>query len=166
MPLGTEASEAVLKLPEGEAGPTRIEYLYDPIDDLREADVAIASVAGETRLARVVRMFQRRSDHPRHMVLQSSAGSTQHIETTDEHPACVPSAGYFVPAGKLHVGDTLRGPLGERLYLIETSYEQHAEGIAVYNFEVVTLHTYYTTAHGARARRALVHNMCRDVKVV
>ncbi len=152
LPCPIEASDAVLTLAQGEAAPAAIEYLYRPIEDLREGDVVVATDpgTGETHLARVVQTFQRITYHLRHLVLQDSTGRTQHIETTDEHPFFVPSAGNFVPAGRLRVGDTLRGPLGEPLYVIET------------NFEVETLHTYYICAHGARAPPALVHNASCD----
>jgi hypothetical protein len=63
-----------------------------------------------------------------------------------------------VPAGELRLGDAVRGPLGEILHVVSTRYEEHPSGIAVYNLEVESLHTYYIASPHARAPPALVHN--------
>ena len=140
-----------------------VEYHYRPIEELREGDLVVASdpATGETRLARVTHAFQRISYHLRHLVLEDSAGNRHEIETTDEHPFYEARLGDFVPAGELRLGDAVRGPLGEILHVVSTRYEEHPAGIAVYNIEVESLHTYYIASPHARAPPALVHNSCR-----
>jgi hypothetical protein len=141
-------------------------YVYQNIERLRPGDLVVATdpATRETRLARVAQTYERVTYHLRHLVLQDAAGNTQHIETTDEHPFLLVGINDFVPADRLRVGDNLRGPLGEALFVIETRYERHPEGIAVFNLEVEDLHTYYIAAHGARAPPAWVHNACPYLK--
>jgi hypothetical protein len=138
--------------------------VYQNIERLRPGDLVVATdpATGETRLARVAQTYERVTYHLRHLVLQDAAGDTQHIETTDEHPFFLVGINDFVPAERLRVGDNLRGPLGEVLFVIETRYEPHPEGVPVFNLEVEDLHTYYIAAHGARAPPVWVHNRCSD----
>jgi hypothetical protein len=106
---------------------------------------------------RVVRVFQRSSDHLRVVEVQDARAGVQHFETTDEHPFWVVGVG-FVEAGKLNAGDQLESPDGGRQTVLNTRREEQPLGMPVFNFEVEDWHTYYVRAHGAQAPPILVHN--------
>ena len=105
---------------------------------------------------RVVRRFERTSDHRRIVDVRASNGTTHTLETTDEHPIWEETRG-FVAAATLRPGDTLREETGEPSTVLGT---RRVDGAApVFNLEVENAHTYFVAgAIGAPA--VLVHNRC------
>jgi hypothetical protein len=131
------------------------------VEDVAVGDRVVAwdEAAGRTVVRPVVRTFQNRSDHLRRVRVLGSDGTSQEIETTNEHPFWVPEAGW-VPAGALKPGMKLVQSDGQSAVVESTHLTPSSRGAPVYNFEVSGAHTYYVAAHAARGPPILVHNMC------
>lgn len=108
---------------------------------------------------KVVRTFQRKSDHLRILRIRNSDRTTQEVRTTNEHPFWAADTGW-VTAGKLRLNDRLVEPDGGIATVVDTKYEAHPEGIVVYNFEVEGAHTYFVAGDKSAASQLLVHNDC------
>ncbi len=131
------------------------------IEQIRSGDMVMAAdpASGVVEPRRVTRTFRRTSRHVQILRVRDSNGSEQRLETTAEHPFWVSGAGWR-RAGDLTPGDQLVGPNGEAAVLKETARQPKPEGVAVYNFEVEGLHTYFVAAQGVRGPPLLVHNEC------
>ncbi|QDT39253.1 Cadherin domain protein [Stratiformator vulcanicus] len=107
----------------------------------------------------VEEVFERTTDHLRHLKIRSDAGEVQDFETTDEHPFWSETRKAWVDAGDLEPGEKLTGPNGEQFTLVLTQRAEHPEGVTVYNFRVADAHTYYVAANNnPRGPPVLVHN--------
>ncbi|MFV2070986.1 MAG: polymorphic toxin-type HINT domain-containing protein, partial [Pirellulales bacterium] len=135
-------------------------YRTREIQDLRKGDTVLAMdpETGKLEKHRILDAFSRTSDHLRILEFLGVDGTSQTLETTDEHPFWSVSASQFVPAGRLATGDQFVGPAGQLQTLAATRREDHPEGVPVYNIEVDGMHTYFVAAHGTRAPPVLVHN--------
>jgi hypothetical protein len=131
------------------------------IEQIRSGDMVMAAdpASGVVEPRRVTRTFRRTSRHVQILRVRDSNGSEQRLETTAEHPFWVSGSGWR-RAGDLAPGDRLVGPNGEAAVLKETAFEPRPEGVAVFNFEVEGLHTYFVAAQGVRGPPLLVHNQC------
>ena len=135
------------------------------IEDIRAGDLVLAHnpETGEQTRQRVARTFHRISDHLRHVRLEDPQGTSQQIETTDEHPFWVPETNTWIAAADLRIGQNVQTTTGQRLTVSDSRRETHPTGIDVYNFEVEDFHTYFVAAPGTPATHAvLVHNTCAD----
>ena len=93
--------------------------------------------------------------------MEDPQGTSQQIETTDEHPFWVPETNTWVAAADLRIGQNVQTTTGQRLTVSSSLREDHPTGIDVYNFEVEDFHTYFVAAPGTSATHAvLVHNTC------
>ena len=138
------------------------QYRTKRIDEIRVGDIVMArdEFGNELGLKRVVEVYRRISDHLRILKFESDGGTTQTLETTDEHPFWVVNQDRFVNAAQLSVGDQFSGPNGEATRLVSTEYELHPEGVPVYNFQVEDYHTYFVNGGGNDVTPILVHNTC------
>jgi len=113
---------------------------------------------GRVQKRRVVRTVRRVSDHLRVLTFADRGGQRQTIETTNEHPFFVVDRGEYIEAQDLQVGQKVRGPTGELLWLVSTAYQAHPEGVRVYKLEVEGNHNYFVAPLGSRAPPVLAHN--------
>ena len=130
------------------------------IEDIKVGQTVLARdpATGELAPREVAHVIRRLSDHLRIIEIRAADDATsQTIQTTDEHPFWVAGKGW-TKAGTLRPGDQLEQSDGGAAEVTSTRYELHPEGIPVYNIEVIDFHTYYVTAHGARAPPIWVHN--------
>jgi hypothetical protein len=143
-----------------DATTSQVAYRTRDIEDLRKGDMVVAWDRATGRLGRheVANTFVRTATQLRILEFAAPDGSTQTLETTDEHPFWSVGDGNFVAAGKLHLGDQFISPAGELSTLVSTASEPHPEGVTVYNFEVSGVHNYYVRADGLRAPPVRVHN--------
>ena len=133
------------------------------IEEIEVGDVVMArdDVTGEVAPKRVAQVFRNTSDHLRILTIRNADGVTQEIQTTNEHPFYVPESGW-TSAGELTPGTKLL-QMDEQLgVVVATRFEEHPEGVPVFNFEVEDYHTYYVADQPARGPPSglLAHNMC------
>ncbi len=135
-------------------------FITKNIEDVEEGDYVLArdEFGNDIGLRRVVEVYRRTSDHLRILTFQADDGTQQTLETTNEHPFWVVGDKTFTDAKDLKVGDQVTSPHGELQTLLATKCEPHAEGVAVFNFQVEGYHTYYVREHGTRGPPLLVHN--------
>jgi hypothetical protein len=119
--------------------------------------VASDPLTGRTAPRRVARVFRRESDHLQLLRVKNSDGRRQLIETTGEHPFWAAGRGWY-KAGDLEPGDQLVEPDGRLAVVLENTVDPRPEGVAVFNFEVEGLHTYFVAARGSRGPPLLAHN--------
>ena len=86
-----------------------------------------------------------------------TAGRTQTIKTTDEHPFWSHDQARYVLASELSLGAKVVGPNEEVQTLIASNREEFDRGIVVYNFRVSEYHTYFVSEE-IDAVPILVHN--------
>ena len=130
-----------------------------PIEQVRAGDLVLARAEHGThvRPMPVLHSFVRTSDHLRLLTLHT-AGGTDTIRTTDEHPFWVPECGW-VEAKNLQSGDELVGQDGGAVAWVQaTGRIARPDGVRVFNFEVTGHHTYFVRPPGARGPPVLVHN--------
>ncbi|QDT39257.1 polymorphic toxin-type HINT domain-containing protein [Stratiformator vulcanicus] len=132
-----------------------------PIEEIAAGDRVLARDEHGAAIGwrEVEEVFERTSDHLRHLKIRSDAGDVQNFETTDEHPFWSATREAWIDAGDLKPGEKLTGPNGESFTLVLTQREAHPEGVTVYNFRVADAHTYYVAANNnPRGPPVLVHN--------
>jgi hypothetical protein len=134
--------------------------LSKPIEEFEVGDYVLARdpATGLTEPRRVVETYRRVADHLRilQFVAVDDAGTTQRLQTTDEHPFWTEESGW-VNAGQLQVGQRIEQLDGTAAVVIATRREEHPEGIEVFNLQVEGLHTYFASATSA-VQPVLVHN--------
>ena len=142
------------------ASPAVPQYATKAIQDIHEGDEVLArdEHGREIGYRRVEEVYRRTSHHLRHLTFRTDYGSEQTFDTTDEHPFWSATAGAFVNAGDLAVGDEVTGPNGQAAFLAQTHRTEHPEGVAVFNFRVEGWHTYFVQSPEARGPPVLVHN--------
>ena len=113
---------------------------------------ATDSVTGETALKPVVQTFVNQTNELVHVTVN---GET--ITCTNEHPFYSPVQGWMA-ACQLRAGDVLVMLNGEYVVVEQVQHELLESPVAVYNFEVADLHTYYVGD-----TEVLVHNKCGDL---
>ena len=125
------------------------------IENIKAGDRVIATDADtfETAEKTVLETYIRRTTELVDLTINGEL-----IRTTPDHPFYVKDVG-FVPAGKLYIGDKLLDPAGKILVVEDYKFENAAEPIVVYNFQVEDFHTYYAGNIGI-----LVHNGVYDTK--
>ena len=138
----------------------QVSYQTKNIEDLVVGDTVIAMnpETGEVAPKKVLQTFERVADHLQIVTFEYSDGSSQVIETTDEHPFWLRFEKKWTRAADLKQGDTVTGPNDESQTVTDNYREEYPNGIAVYNFEVEDWHTYFVFANGSRAPPVLVHN--------
>ncbi|MCX3064245.1 golvesin C-terminal-like domain-containing protein [Streptomyces beihaiensis] len=89
------------------------------------------------------------------VTIRTKDGHTTTLHTTANHPFWDNTSHKWVPAGKLHHGDTLNTASGQHAHVVAI----HATPGAAYrwNLTIDELHTYYVVADGVST---LVHNTC------
>jgi len=142
------------------AASNQVSYQTTNIEDLVAGDTVIAMnpETGEVGAKKVLQTFERVADHLQIVTFEYGDGSSQVIETTDEHPFWLRFEKKWTRAADLKQGDTVTGPNDEMQTVAENFREEHPDGIVVYNFEVEDWHTYFVFANGSRAPPVLVHN--------
>jgi len=135
------------------------------IEEIQAGDLVMArdDVTGEVAPKRVAQVFRNTSDHLRILTIRNANGITQEIQTTNEHPFYVPDSGW-TSAGELTPGTKLL-QMDEQLGVVVLSrFEEHPEGVPVFNFEVEDYHTYYVADQPTRGPPSglLAHNSCYD----
>ena len=111
-------------------------------------------ITGETALKPVVQTFKNQTNELVHVTVN---GET--ITCTNEHPFYSPVKGW-IAACQLRAGDILVMLNGERIVVEQVQHELLESPVAVYNFEVADLHTYYVGD-----TEVLVHNDCKSVRI-
>jgi len=137
-----------------------VSYQTKNIEDLVAGDTVIAMnpETGEVGEKKILQTFERVADHLQIVTFEYCDGSSQVIETTDEHPFWLRFEKKWTRAADLKQGDTVTGPNDEIQTVTDNFREEHPDGITVYNFEVEDWHTYFVFANGSRAPPVLVHN--------
>jgi RHS repeat-associated protein len=133
------------------------------IEDIVPGDLVLAwdEDTGEVVPRRVIQVFRNVADHLRIVTIRNADGSEQTIRTTDGHPFWVPDEGW-VDAEELDEGTPVRQADGRLGTVVACRYEEHLEGVAIFNFEVEGSHTYFVAAESDLAS-VLVHNASRPV---
>ncbi|MFT3788420.1 MAG: polymorphic toxin-type HINT domain-containing protein [Tepidisphaeraceae bacterium] len=107
---------------------------------------------------RVDAAFSKAANHIRVIEYVDSAGHTERIETTDNHPFWVEGTGW-VEAGKLTVGAELDAPDSSAWSVTASTRIEHPEGVTVYNMTVSGDHTYFVADAETNISDAVwVHN--------
>jgi len=152
----TDSQASSLKSPASH----QVSYQTIDIEKLKKGDTVIAMnpETGEVAAKKVLQTFERVADHLQIVTLEYSDGTSQVIETTDEHPFWLRFEKKWTRAADLKHGDTVTGPNDEIQTVTDNFREEYPEGITVYNFEVEDWHTYFVFANGSRAPPVLVHN--------
>jgi hypothetical protein len=99
---------------------------------------------GRTTVRPVSRTFRRTSQQMVTAEL-ADARTGQVVETitaTPEHPFYVQGQG-FQPLGSLGIGTSIVTSAGPPLVVRSVDWQEHPQGVAVYNFEVESDHTYF-----------------------
>jgi hypothetical protein len=139
---------------------SRPRYVTRNIEDLQVGDTVIAAdpETGEVGPRLIVQKFERTAYKLCVLELTTDDGLTQTLEPTPEHPFYLPATNEWREAGELNPGDQVLDPAGALQTVVANRIDDHPEGVPVYNMEVEGLHTYFVSAHGARAPPVLVHN--------
>lgn len=159
--VGGRAEAASVAQTSTVSAPSLPRYVEKPIEEIRAGDLVLArnEVTGELASKRVVRTFQRTSDHIRELTIRSASGGLQTIETTDEHPFWVTDSGW-VSSAQLRPGAALLDSEGGTATVVANAHIPRSDGVPVYNFEVDDWHTYHVKAGHATGPPLLVHNDC------
>jgi len=147
----------------------QVVYQTTNIEDLVAGDTVIAMnpETGEVGAKKVLQTFERVADHLQIVTFEYGDGTSQIIETTDEHPFWLRFEKTWTRAADLKPGDTVTGPNDEIQIVTDNYREEYPEGIEVYNFEVEDWHSYFVFANCSRAPPVLVHNSgCKQGDVV
>ena len=112
---------------------------------------------GENVLRRIEEVFVRRVQSLQILAVRSSTGEIQTIHTTQVHPVYINARGW-VDAAHIHVGDQILEPTGGLSTVLDSRFENHRDGILVYNFRVAGTHTYFVREQGSTAEPVWVHN--------
>jgi hypothetical protein len=112
---------------------------------------------GQNVLRRIEEVFVRRVQSLQILTIRSSCGAIQTLSTTQVHPVYINTRGW-VDAAHIQVGDQILEPGGEFSTVTASCFENHPEGILVYNFRVAGTHTYFAREKGSTAKPLLVHN--------
>ncbi len=157
--VGGRAEAASVAQTSTVSAPSLPRYVEKPIEEIRAGDLVLArdDVTGELASKRVVRTFQRTSDHIRELTIRSSLGGLQTIETTNEHPFWVADSGWVSAA---QLSPALLDRNGGTSTLVANTHIPRSDGVPVYNFEVDDWHTYHVKAGHATGPPLLVHNNC------
>ena len=136
----------------------RWQYRTVAIETLNAGDLVLAreEYGPQVKLQRIEETFVRVSDHLRVLEFRDSAGRTQIIKTTDEHPFWSHDQARYILASELTIGTTVAGPNEEVQTLIASNHE-FDRGVLVYNFRVAEYQTYYVS-ETVDATPLLVHN--------
>jgi hypothetical protein len=130
-----------------------------PIQEIRAGDKVASrnELTGKDSLKQVTRTFVHTVTDLVKLELKGEKGSkeVQTLRGTLGHPFYVVDVG-FVAMGQLKPGMKVITRRGPPLVVKSVEWEQHPEGVTVYNFEVADDHTYFVgTIHGG----AWVHNI-------
>jgi len=152
----TDSQASSLKSPAS----SQVVYQTVDIETLKPGDTVIAMnpETGEVAAKKVLQTFERVADHLQIVTFEYSDGTSQVIETTDEHPFWLRFERKWTRAADLKQGDTVTGPNDEIQTVTENYRQEYPNGITVFNFEVEDWHTYFVFANGSRAPPVLVHN--------
>jgi hypothetical protein len=127
-----------------------------PIGKIKAGDKVDAAnpKTGKRQGARSVEHVWINHDHDLlDLTIRTKGGHTATLHTTANHPFWDDTAHTWVPAGRLHHGDTLDTATNGHAYVVTT---RHTHGAANrWNLTVQQLHTYYVVAGGVPI---LVHN--------
>ena len=138
-------------------------YKLKSVADFKAGDKILAfnHETGKHETSKVVQTFKRTSNHLRILTFKNKAGETQEIKTTNEHPFWSVIRQEYVTAKDLVKGETVHTPEGDTLCLVTSEFEDHPNGIAVYNLEVENHHNYFVKAQASRGPPLLAHNACK-----
>jgi hypothetical protein len=137
-------------------------YLTQNIEMLRPGDLVLSrsetDPSGQNVLRRIEEVFVRRVQSLQILTVRSSCGTLQTLYTTQVHPVYINTRGW-VDAGHIHVGDQILEPTGGLATVTASRFENHPDGILVYNFRVSRTHTYFVREQGSTAEPLWVHNI-------
>jgi hypothetical protein len=133
------------------------QFCTKPIEAIQEGDEVLACDPETGRLAwkRATAAFQRQTNHLQ-IIEVATAGETQELRTTDEHPFWVPDRGWC-EARWLQVGDRLLLADGALGTVASHRRQEHPDPVPVFNFTVEDYHTYFV-CQAAGLPPILVHN--------
>lgn len=134
-------------------------YVTKNIEDIQVGDYVLSREEHGDKIAlrRVVEVYRRTSLHLRHLTFESEDGTTQSLQTTDEHPFWNVTKHSWIEAGHFVVGDCVTTPHGYEQRLIATDRSEHPAGVSVFNFQVEGWHTYFVATDFQNAP-VLAHN--------
>jgi hypothetical protein len=135
------------------------------IEDLQVGDTVLArdqhDSADDLDPRRVTGVSRKTSNHIRTLTIAGDGGTIETLRTTDEHPFFARDRGW-VAAGELRPGDRLQQPDGSWQEVLDSVREAGPDGIAVFNLEVESDHTYFVAdADTSFTNPVWVHNACR-----
>jgi RHS repeat-associated protein len=131
---------------------------FKNIEEIKVDDYVLSREENGTinQWQRVEEVFSRTAYHLRVLTVQDKNGKIQTIKTTNEHPFWVVNRGW-TNAEHLNIGDQLEGVEQSTLTVTDSLFEEHKQGIDVYNLKISDYHTYYVTESDEH-KLILVHN--------
>jgi hypothetical protein len=118
---------------------------------------------GQNVLRRIEEVFVRRVQSLQILTIRSSCGTLQTLYTTQVHPIYINARGW-IDAAHIEVGDQILEPTGSLSTVTASRFENHPDGILVYNFRVAGTHTYFVREAGRHAEPIWVHNATCEVE--
>jgi RHS repeat-associated protein len=136
-----------------EASPARRIEATVPIEHVATGMTVVSrdERSGATTLRRVKQAFQRTAEQLITVDL-ADPRTGQVVETitaTPEHPFYVQGQG-FQPLGSLGIGTTIVTRAGPPLVVRSVDWQEHPQGVPVYNFEVESDHSYFVVGTDGR----------------
>ncbi len=143
--------------------PAKPRYITKNIEDVREGETVMAMdpATGRLRPKAVLHTFVRTANHLQLVTIEDSAGQSQTLQTTDEHPFWSADRKAWIVAEDLHPDERVLGPSGELQQIRDNRREEHPEGVTVYNFEVDDFHSYFVAGE-VENLPLLVHNASKQ----
>ena len=96
---------------------TTTRYVTKNIEDIQAGDYVLAREehGDKIELRKVVEAYRRTSYHLRHLTFEALDGSTQTIQTTDEHPFWHAGREEWIDAGRFVIGDLVTFRIGKTI---------------------------------------------------